>query len=39
VTAMDLTISASFLPHDDPQTSLAFWRLAFWRDTLGPGSM
>jgi hypothetical protein len=34
VTAMDLTISASFLPHDDPQTSLALWR-----DTLGPGSM
>ena len=34
MTAMDLTISASFLPHDDPQTSLAFWR-----DTLGPGSM
>jgi catechol 2,3-dioxygenase-like lactoylglutathione lyase family enzyme len=30
VTAMDLTISASFLPHDDPQTCLAFWR-----DTLG----
>jgi catechol 2,3-dioxygenase-like lactoylglutathione lyase family enzyme len=27
---MDLTISASFLPHDDPQTCLAFWR-----DTLG----
>ena len=30
MTAMDLTISASFLPHDDPQTCLAFWR-----DTLG----
>jgi catechol 2,3-dioxygenase-like lactoylglutathione lyase family enzyme len=30
VTAMDLTISASFLPHDDPETCLAFWR-----DTLG----
>jgi catechol 2,3-dioxygenase-like lactoylglutathione lyase family enzyme len=27
---MDLTISASFLPHDDPETCLAFWR-----DTLG----
>ena len=30
MTAMDLTISASVLPHDDPQTCLAFWR-----DTLG----
>jgi catechol 2,3-dioxygenase-like lactoylglutathione lyase family enzyme len=27
---MDLTIHASFLPHDDPDASLAFWR-----DTLG----
>jgi catechol 2,3-dioxygenase-like lactoylglutathione lyase family enzyme len=27
---MDLTIAASFLPHDDPDASLAFWR-----DTLG----
>ena len=27
---MDLTIHASFLPHDDPEASLAFWR-----DTLG----
>ena len=27
---MDLTIQASFLPHDDPEASLAFWR-----DTLG----
>jgi uncharacterized glyoxalase superfamily protein PhnB len=30
VTAMDITISASFLPHDDPEASLAFYR-----DTLG----
>ena len=27
---MDITIHASFLPHDDPQASLAFYR-----DTLG----
>jgi catechol 2,3-dioxygenase-like lactoylglutathione lyase family enzyme len=27
---MDITIHASFLPHDDPEASLAFWR-----DTLG----
>ena len=27
---MDLTIQASFLPHDDPEASLAFWR-----DALG----
>ncbi len=27
---MDITISASFLPHDDPDASLAFYR-----DTLG----
>jgi uncharacterized glyoxalase superfamily protein PhnB len=30
MTAMDLTIHTSFLPHDDPETALAFWR-----DTLG----
>ena len=30
MTAMDLTIAASFLPHDDPEASLAFYR-----DTLG----
>ena len=30
VTAMDLTISSAFLPHDDPDASLAFYR-----DTLG----
>jgi uncharacterized glyoxalase superfamily protein PhnB len=26
MTAMDLTIHASFLPHDDPDASLAFYR-------------
>src|SRR5208282_657843 len=30
LTAMDITIHASFLPHDDPEASLAFYR-----DTLG----
>ena len=30
MTAMNITIHASFLPHDDPQASLAFYR-----DTLG----
>jgi len=30
VTAMDITINTSFLPHDDPDASLAFYR-----DTLG----
>ncbi len=30
VTGMDITINASFLPHDDPEASLAFFR-----DTLG----
>jgi catechol 2,3-dioxygenase-like lactoylglutathione lyase family enzyme len=30
MTAMDITISASFLPHDDPDAALAFYR-----DTLG----
>jgi catechol 2,3-dioxygenase-like lactoylglutathione lyase family enzyme len=30
MTAMDITIHASFLPHDDPEASLAFYR-----DTLG----
>jgi uncharacterized glyoxalase superfamily protein PhnB len=29
-TAMDITIHASFLPHDDPNAALAFYR-----DTLG----
>jgi len=30
VTAMDITIHASFLPHDDPDASLALYS-----DTLG----
>jgi catechol 2,3-dioxygenase-like lactoylglutathione lyase family enzyme len=30
VTAMDITIHSSFLPHNDPDASLAFYR-----DTLG----
>jgi catechol 2,3-dioxygenase-like lactoylglutathione lyase family enzyme len=30
MTGMDITIHSSFLPHDDPEASLAFWR-----DTLG----
>jgi catechol 2,3-dioxygenase-like lactoylglutathione lyase family enzyme len=30
MTAMDLTIHTTFLPHDDPEASLAFYR-----DTLG----
>ena len=30
MTAMDITIHASFLPHDNPDASLAFYR-----DTLG----
>jgi uncharacterized glyoxalase superfamily protein PhnB len=30
MAAMDITIHASFLPHDDPDASLAFYR-----DTLG----
>jgi catechol 2,3-dioxygenase-like lactoylglutathione lyase family enzyme len=30
MTAMDVTIAATFLPHDDPDDSLAFWR-----DALG----
>ena len=30
MTAMDITIHATFLPHGDPDASLAFYR-----DTLG----
>jgi uncharacterized glyoxalase superfamily protein PhnB len=30
MTAMDLTIHQTFLPHNDPDAALAFWR-----DTLG----
>jgi len=39
---MDLTIRASFLPHDDPDASLAFYRdtLGFEvRDDVGRGTM
>jgi hypothetical protein len=27
---MDITIHASFLPHNDPEASLAFWRDSRW---------
>ena len=30
MTAMDITVHSTFLPHDDPDASLAFYR-----DTLG----
>jgi catechol 2,3-dioxygenase-like lactoylglutathione lyase family enzyme len=39
---MDLTISASFLPHDDPDASLAFYRDALGfevRNDVGRGRM
>jgi len=42
VTGMDLTIRASFLPHDDPEASLAFYRDALGfevRLDVGQGSM
>ena len=42
MTAMDITIHASFLPHDDPEASLAFYRdtLGFEvRDDVGYGGM
>jgi catechol 2,3-dioxygenase-like lactoylglutathione lyase family enzyme len=42
MTAMDITIHASFLPHSDPDASLAFWRdsLGFEvRDDVGYGGM
>jgi catechol 2,3-dioxygenase-like lactoylglutathione lyase family enzyme len=42
VTAMDLTIHTTFLPHDDPDASLAFWRdiLGFEvRNDVGSGKM
>jgi len=29
MTAMDITIHSSFLPHDDPDASLAFYRDTF----------
>jgi catechol 2,3-dioxygenase-like lactoylglutathione lyase family enzyme len=42
VTTMDITINASFLPHDDPEASLAFYRdlLGFEvRNDVGKGTM
>ncbi len=41
VTAMDITIHASFLPHDDPDASLAFYRdIGFEvRNDVGYGGM
>jgi catechol 2,3-dioxygenase-like lactoylglutathione lyase family enzyme len=39
---MDLTIHASFLPHQDPEASLAFWRDALGfqvRDDVGYGGL
>jgi catechol 2,3-dioxygenase-like lactoylglutathione lyase family enzyme len=42
VTGMDITINASFLPHDDPEASLAFYRdlLGFEvRNDVGQGTM
>jgi catechol 2,3-dioxygenase-like lactoylglutathione lyase family enzyme len=42
VTGMDITINASFLPHDDPEASLAFYRdlLGFEvRNDVGQGAM
>ena len=42
MTGMDLTIRASFLPHDDPEASLAFYRDALGfevRLDVGQGTM
>ncbi len=42
MTAMDITIHASFLPHDDPDASLAFYRDALGfevRNDVGHGRM
>ena len=42
MTGMDITINASFLPHDDPEASLAFYRdlLGFEvRNDVGQGTM
>jgi catechol 2,3-dioxygenase-like lactoylglutathione lyase family enzyme len=42
MTAMDITIHASFLPHNDPEASLAFYRdtLGFeFRNDVGYGGM
>ncbi|ADX71315.1 VOC family protein [Pseudarthrobacter phenanthrenivorans] len=42
MTAMDITISSSFLPHTDPDASLAFYRDALGfevRNDVGRGAM
>jgi catechol 2,3-dioxygenase-like lactoylglutathione lyase family enzyme len=42
MTAMDITIHASFLPHNDPNASLAFYRDALGfevRNDVGYGGM
>ena len=42
MTSMDITIHASFLPHDDPEASLAFYRDALGfevRTDVGQGKM
>ena len=42
MTVMDITIHASFLPHDDPDASLAFYRDALGfevRNDVGNGRM
>ncbi|WP_458780407.1 VOC family protein [Arthrobacter sp. D3-16] len=42
MTAMDITISSSFLPHTDPDASLAFYRDALGfevRNDVGRGTM
>jgi catechol 2,3-dioxygenase-like lactoylglutathione lyase family enzyme len=42
MTSMNITIHSSFLPHNDPDASLAFWRdiLGFEvRDDVGYGGM
>jgi predicted enzyme related to lactoylglutathione lyase len=42
VTDMDITINASFLPHTDPEASLAFYRDALGfevRNDVGRGTM
>jgi catechol 2,3-dioxygenase-like lactoylglutathione lyase family enzyme len=42
MTAMDITIHTSYLPHDDPEASLAFYRDALGfevRSDVGDGKM
>jgi len=42
MTGMDITIHQTFLPHDDPEASLAFYRDIFGfevRDDVGYGGM